>query len=124
MINAVQQLCHPHADRLSLHIERFAGSGTVEVHREGDGSFEIELQRSAQLVIVAPGRSALDAVREVVASHPYSCLEGECGSCEVRVLSGIVDHRDAVLSEDERAANSSMMLCVSRAISPRIVIDL
>jgi len=66
---------------------------------------------------VPPDRTALDLVREVVPSHPYSCTEGECGSCEVRVLEGEIDHRDEVLSDEERAENGSMMICVSRARS-------
>ena len=63
-------------------------------------------------------------VHELIPGHPYSCLEGECGSCEVAVLEGKVEHRDQVLSDAERAANTSMMLCVSRARSARLVIDL
>jgi ferredoxin-NADP reductase len=118
----VQQLCDERG--IELHFERFASSGTVQAVREGDGSFEVELRRSGQLLVVPPDRTALEVVLTAVPSHPYSCTEGECGSCEVRVLEGVVDHRDEVLSDDERAANSSMMLCVSRAVSPRIVLDL
>jgi len=63
--------------------------------------------------LAADDRTALDGILEVVPGHPYSCTEGECGSCEVRVLEGTVDHRDKVLSPEERAENSAMMLCVS-----------
>jgi tetrachlorobenzoquinone reductase len=124
MLAVVQKLCEERADSVSLHFERFAGSGTVEALRADDGSFELELRRSGILLVVPPDRTALDLVLGVVPGHPYSCTEGECGSCEVRVLQGEVDHRDEVLSDEERAENSSMMICVSRAISPRIVIDL
>lgn len=124
MIAVVQRLCEERAETVSFHFERFAGSGTVEALRANDGSFELELRRSGILLVVPPDRTALDLVREVVPSHPYSCTEGECGSCEVRVLEGEIDHRDEVLSDDERAENGSMMICVSRARSPRIVIDL
>jgi ferredoxin-NADP reductase len=124
MLAAVQELWAQRAEQLSLHFERFAGSGTVEALRVDDGSFELELRRSGILLVVPPDRTALAMVLEAVPSHPYSCTEGECGSCEVRVLEGEVDHRDEVLSDEERAENSSMMICVSRARSPRIVIDL
>jgi ferredoxin len=124
MIALVERLCEERAQRLSFHFERFAASGTVEALRADDGSFELELRRSGILLVVPPDRTALEMVRAVVPGHPYSCTEGECGSCEVRVLAGEVDHRDEVLSDEERAANSSMMICVSRACSPRIVIDL
>jgi ferredoxin len=68
-------------------------------------------------VVVAVGAddSALDVVREVVPNQPYSCHEGVCGSCEVTVLSGQINHRDDVLSQEERDANDVMMLCLSRA---------
>jgi ferredoxin len=47
-----------------------------------------------------------------------------CGTCEVEVVSGEVDHRDAVLTPEERAENESMMVCVSRCFSGRLVLDL
>jgi ferredoxin len=53
-----------------------------------------------------------------------SCLEGVCGTCETAVLEGIPDHRDSLLSEDEREANEYMMVCVSRSKSDRLVLDL
>jgi tetrachlorobenzoquinone reductase len=123
MLTAVDELCASRPD-LELHLERFAGSGTVEALRPDDGGFEIVLKRSGTIVVVPPDRTALDVVREAVPGHPYSCLEGECGSCEVRVLEGEIDHRDEVLSPQERLENTAMMLCVSRARSGRLVIDL
>jgi len=76
------------------------------------------------VLTVPADRSALDVVREVVTNHPYSCTQGECGSCEVSVLDGRIDHRDEVLSDQERESNEVMMLCVSRALSERLVLDL
>ena len=69
-------------------------------------------------------RLRFEMVHELIPNHPYSCRAGECGSCEVAVLEGEVEHRDEVLSDDEHEANCAMMLCVSRARSPRLVIDL
>jgi ferredoxin len=53
-----------------------------------------------------------------------SCAEGTCGTCETAVLEGEPDHRDSVLDEVEREAGGCMMICVSRACSPRLVLDL
>ncbi len=53
-----------------------------------------------------------------------SCREGTCGTCETGVLGGEPDHRDSLLSDDERAAGEVMMVCVSRSRSPRLVLDL
>jgi tetrachlorobenzoquinone reductase len=110
--------------RIGLRVERFASSGDAEAIRAGDRAFELELNRSGEVLTVHADRTALDVVHDYIPGHPYSCLEGECGSCEVAVLRGEVDHRDQVLSEQERRDNSAMMLCVSRALSDRLVIDL
>lgn len=53
-----------------------------------------------------------------------SCREGICGSCETRIIDGIADHRDSVLSAEEQAQNTSMMICCSGAKSARLVLDL
>jgi len=53
-----------------------------------------------------------------------SCLEGVCGTCETRVIEGQPDHRDSLLTEDERADNEYMMICVSRSLSDHLVLDL
>jgi ferredoxin len=56
---------------------------------------------------------------------PCSCQQGICGTCETRVVSGEVDHRDSILSSAERAANQTMMTCVSRAkAGSRLVLDI
>jgi 2Fe-2S iron-sulfur cluster binding domain. len=55
---------------------------------------------------------------------PYSCREGLCRTCECQVLAGEVDHRDYVLSDEERASNTVILQCVSRAKSARLVLDL
>lgn len=54
----------------------------------------------------------------------YDCQRGDCGICQTTVLSGIPDHRDVILTDDERAANDVMQICVSRAKSDRLVLDL
>jgi ferredoxin-NADP reductase len=124
MLRAVEQICAA-TSSVTLHIERFSPSGKSPAPSAGaETPFDIELKRRGIVVHVGPDDSALDVVREVVRNHPYSCHEGMCGSCEVAVLSGTVDHRDDVLSDEERAANDVMMLCVSRALSDRLVIDL
>jgi len=125
MLRHVEGLCELRGDDVSLHLERFTPSGkVVEAPASGDCAFEIELKRRGVVLTVPADRSALDVVREVVINHPYSCTQGECGSCEVSVLGGRIDHRDEVLSDEERESNEVMMLCVSRALSERLVIDL
>jgi ferredoxin-NADP reductase len=100
----------------SLHYERFSALPVV-----GGKPFEIELSRSGVVLTVAPDQTALAAVRAAFPDVAYSCQQGFCGTCRVRVLSGVVEHRDHALTEAERA--SQMLLCVSRA-DGRVAIDL
>lgn len=87
-------------------------------------SFDVTLATSGETFTVAPDISLLDTLEgkgKVLAS---SCREGVCGTCEVGVVSGEVDHRDNVLTPEERSENESMMVCVSRCRSGRLVLDL
>ncbi|MFF3670664.1 2Fe-2S iron-sulfur cluster-binding protein [Microtetraspora malaysiensis] len=90
----------------------------------GDREFEVELARSGVTLRVPARTSILDVVESAGLADLGSCYQGTCGSCETKLLAGSPDHRDSVLSADERAAGASMMLCVSRCASPRLVLDL
>ncbi|CAI1206697.1 PDR/VanB family oxidoreductase [Serratia quinivorans] len=107
------------ADR--LHFERFTVSDVIS--EEGE-AFDIELQRSGGRYRVLPGISILETLEQNGINLPFSCREGLCRSCEVTLLAGEADHRDYVLSDEERAANRSLLICVSRALSPTLVLDL
>ncbi|WP_193043132.1 PDR/VanB family oxidoreductase [Mycolicibacterium baixiangningiae] len=123
MLAAVQGAGEGRPD-LPLHFERFT-AGVREVPPSDDGAFDVELVRSGVTVTVGPGTTVLDAVLEVAPDTPFSCTGGFCGTCETKVVSGDVDHRDDLLTEDERRANSTMMICVSRARGGgRLVLDL
>jgi tetrachlorobenzoquinone reductase len=87
------------------------------------GGFTVSLARSGLEINVADNMSILDALLEAGVDVPYSCREGVCGTCEVSVLEGIPDHRDEILSEQERAANKTMMICRSGCKSGKLVLD-
>ena len=120
LLTAVEQHCASWPAG-ALHVERFsAKAGAV-----GESTtFEVELARSRITVTVPADRSILEAVEDAGAPVLSSCQQGICGTCETPVLEGVPDHRDSLLTEDERAANSTMMICVSRACSRRLVLDL
>lgn len=118
MLSAFEQATAHCIDR--RHVEYF--SAKAEAAR--DGEFVIKLARSGQELRVAPGRSILDVVLDAGIAVPTSCREGICGSCETRILEGEADHRDALLTAEEQAANQSMMICCSGAKSARLVLDL
>jgi ferredoxin len=77
-----------------------------------------------ELVDDEPDRSILAVVEEAGAGVLSSCAEGICGTCETAVLDGLPDHRDSVLTEEERRAGDCMMICVSRSCTERLVLDL
>ena len=106
-----------------VRLERFAAAPTERDPR-ADAGFEVELARSNVTVTVPAGVSILDAVRARIAGVMSSCEQGICSSCETAVLAGVPDHRDSVLTAKEHAANDYMMICVSRALTPRLVLDL
>ncbi|MGV9630369.1 PDR/VanB family oxidoreductase [Streptomyces sp. NPDC003487] len=118
LLTAVQERCR----REQLRLERFAAP---VVERTGDGTaFEVECRRSGLSVTVDADTSVLDAVEAAGVSVPSSCRDGICGTCETRVLAGTPEHRDFLLSETEHAENATMMICVSRCASDRLVLDL
>ncbi|MCK8432799.1 oxidoreductase [Streptomyces sp. D2-8] len=104
-----------------LRVERFQPK---EQQAGGNTGFEVELARSGRTLTVEADVSVLDAVRAAGVEVLYSCTEGTCGTCETDVLDGEPDHRDSVLTEDERAAGETMLICVSRCRGKRLVLDL
>jgi ferredoxin len=121
MLAAVEQRCTSWLPK-SLHLERFT-SGTGAEQGENH-TFEIVLEQSGMTLEVPAERSIFGVLREAGVSVLGSCLEGNCGTCETGVIAGDIDHRDSVLTEDERAAGETMMVCVSRCRSDRLTLDL
>jgi len=84
----------------------------------------VVLAKSGETVEISSGSALLDAFCAYGLDAPYSCLEGVCSSCETRVISGLPDHRDLILTAAERAAGDRMMICCSRSKSRTLVLDL
>lgn len=106
-----------------LRTEVFAAPAVADI--EGvSSSFVVELRASGLEFDVPADRTVLESLRAVGVEVMSDCEEGVCGSCETPVLAGQIDHRDFVLTAQERADSDCMMVCVSRAASPRIVLDL
>ena len=106
-----------------LHFEHFHAEGT-QLDPGQEHAFVAELKDSGVSVTVAADQTLLQALQAAGYDVPCDCGEGLCGTCEVRVLDGEVDHRDKVLTKAERAAQQRMMACCSRAAGQKIVLAL
>ncbi|MGO3327193.1 cytochrome P450/oxidoreductase [Gordonia sp. (in: high G+C Gram-positive bacteria)] len=121
LLDAVEERCATWPDG-SLHLERFAAK-QVAVSDDALDSFEVECARSGLTVTVPEDKSIFETVEEAGAAVLGSCMEGICGTCEVDVLDGTPDHRDSILSRSEREQGATMMPCVSRSLSEKLVLD-
>jgi ferredoxin-NADP reductase len=105
----------------SLHVERFAPKALAD--DVVDTEFEVEFARSGVTATVPAGTSIIDVATENGLFVLRSCSEGVCGTCETVVIEGEPEHRDSVLTEEDRA-EGAFMPCVSRACSRTLVLDL
>jgi ferredoxin-NADP reductase len=105
-----------------LHTERFAARH--DPPGQEDPAFDVVCRRSGRTLNVPPDRSILEVAEAAGVSTLSVCREGVCGTCETRVIEGAPEHRDSLLTPHERAAGETMMICVSRSSSARLVLDL
>lgn len=119
LLNAVEERCADWPTG-ALHVERFSPKDYGE---QSTDSFEVELARSGRTLTVPADRSIVDTLEDAGIDVEVSCLEGMCGTCETTVLEGEPDHRDSILTEDEKAQNDTMFVCVSRSRSGRLKLD-
>lgn len=101
-------------------VERFAAAAPSA----SSGGFTVRLAATGRTLPVAAGQSILDALRGAGLSVRASCEQGICGTCETRVLGGTPDHRDSLLSDEEKRTNEVMMICCSGSLSEELVLDL
>ncbi|WP_372610629.1 PDR/VanB family oxidoreductase [Aquicoccus sp.] len=107
--------------RARVHVELFDNASAAA---GGDRAFEVEIASSGEVFTIPPGRSIIEVLEEGGMDLIHDCQRGDCGICQTEVISGEPDHRDVVLSEAERAEGKVMQICVSRAKSARLVLDL
>jgi ferredoxin len=85
---------------------------------------QVVCETAGRVLLVPAGTSILQAVRDAGLEVTMPCLDALCGTCETRILDGEPDHRDALLTAEEHALGDTMLICVSRSRSPRLVLDL
>ncbi|MDQ0304848.1 PDR/VanB family oxidoreductase [Ancylobacter polymorphus] len=108
-----------HWSSAAVHFEDF---GAAKARPEDNTPFVVRLAKSGESYEVPVDKSILEVLREAGKTLPSSCESGTCGTCRTRLVEGEADHRDLALSDHERARN--IMICVSRAKSAELVLDL
>jgi ferredoxin-NADP reductase len=103
-----------------IHLEYFGS----KYEAAAEGGYTVELAKSGQTFEIPEGRTILDILRDAGIAVNFSCEQGTCGACETKVLEGVPDHRDSLLSDEEQAANDTMMICCSGSKGARLVLDL
>ena len=102
-----------------IHFELFEAAAP----QDGDTAFEVQIN-DGSVFVIPPDKSIIDVLEENDVDVMYDCQRGDCGICQTDVISGTPDHRDVVLSDTERAEGKVMQICVSRAKSERLVLDI
>ncbi len=125
LLKVIQSMTDSWADQSRFHFEKFVpdpADAAAAAPVAGDHAFTVELADGTE-VEVGADTSILKALEDAGVPVLSSCREGICGTCETTVLAGEIDHRDSLLSEDERAAMDTMMICVSRCRGRRLVLE-
>jgi ferredoxin-NADP reductase len=102
------------------HLERF----TNDAPAGAAPGYAVQLARSNLTVHVGTGQTIIEALRDKGIQVMTSCEQGVCGSCETKVVAGRPDHRDVILTDDEKASNKTMMICCSGSLDDVLVLDL
>lgn len=123
MLTALQDACEREGRIEQLRLEKFDSDGSAAAEAASGSSFEVELASSGTVLTVNEDQGLLEVI-EPHCDIMTSCEDGFCGTCETRVLTGTPEHHDTILSEKERTEGKTMMVCVGRSKSPRLVLDL
>nr|CAR47865.1 2-hydroxypyridine dioxygenase reductase [Rhodococcus sp. PY11] len=109
------------AHGVELHVERFAA---VVASDAVNTPFEVVCAESGITVAVRDDQSMLDALVNAGIDMNFKCREGTCGSCELSVLGGLPDHRDAIIAKADRATSEVIFPCVSRSLDRQLILDI
>ncbi|WP_255435499.1 PDR/VanB family oxidoreductase [Paracoccus sp. S1E-3] len=120
MIDATRAAMESAGRADQFHAELFENAS----HKSGDTAFEVEIASTGQIFTIPPDKTIIEVLEAGGIDLVFDCQRGDCGICQTEVLEGIPDHRDVVLSKAERDSGKVMQICVSRALSARLKLDL
>jgi len=121
-MDLVSAAAMPAWPREAVHLEYFSADSSVQSN--SDSTFVVRLARSGGEYTIPADQSIVEALADHGITIATGCEQGACGECVTRVLEGIPDHRDFILTDEEKAAGDRMTCCVSRSRSPVLVLDL
>lgn len=100
-------------DMADLRYETFGTSG-----RLAPQAFRVMVPRHGLDIVVDADTGLLDTLEQNGIQTLSDCRRGECGLCAMDVLQikGEIDHRDVFLTDEEKASNRKICVCVSRVV--------
>lgn len=110
--------------REKVHFESFTAEGAGAALSAEDTEFDVTIRSTGQVLRVPRGQSVLNVLRRNGLKVPSDCEAGSCGTCVTRVCEGQPEHRDSFFTPGEPAGDGRMLICVSRAKSKQLVLDL
>ena len=122
MLNTVIDIVEKHSEKHELHFERFTLAS--EEAAKANNVFDVKIDSTGEVYTVGEDETILTVLSANGVDVPSACAAGLCGTCITDVLEGDIDHRDGILSDDEKASNEYMCVCISRAKSAQITLDL
>lgn len=117
-----KEVFQPKLGESAVHLEFFEPD--AQPVTEGDKAFVVRLAKTCRDVQVGASETILEALAREGLKVPTSCQRGVCGTCVTKVVAGIPDHRDTFLSDFHRKANKKVAICVSRAQTEVLEIDM
>lgn len=122
LIRAVRETT-PDWPKGTVHYELFHGDEAAVAPRSSDRAFNVVLNKTGRTIHIPADKKILDVLKAEGLKVKVLCTEGFCGTCRVKLLSGLADHRDDVLTDRERT--KFIQVCVSRAMpGETLVLDL
>lgn len=123
-INRARSVAASHQNVSAVRWESFAGEPASHPATEFNVGFSVHLARTGKTLQVDPDKTVLQVLQENGIAVDCSCMEGVCGLCVTPVLEGQLDHRDEVLSDEEKRSGKFMAVCVSRCKGDLLVLDI
>ena len=73
----------------------------------------VSIDNTSKSIEISKDQTILEQIDHL--DIPYSCLEGHCGTCVCRLVSGEVDMQDSLALTDKEFENGYILTCQSYA---------